>query len=152
MKKWDTEREGDLGSIPGWERSPDTPLQYSCLGNPMDRGAWRAAVHRIAKSWTRLKQPSTHTHTHNLMNTWEKTTGSKRLIQSISRQTVKASPGSCWELWALGAQGPLEEDLTPLRRYQHLVILWVGGGGHGHIIRTGFVIVLSREHLLNQHF
>ena len=31
------------------------PLQYSCLENPMDRGAWEAAVHRVAKSWTRLK-------------------------------------------------------------------------------------------------
>ena len=40
---------GDVGSIPGWGRSPGegngTPLQYSCLGNPMDRGAWWATVH-----------------------------------------------------------------------------------------------------------
>ena len=46
------------GSIPGWERSPGgghgNPLQYSCLENPMDRGAWRATVHGVAKSWTRL--------------------------------------------------------------------------------------------------
>ena len=44
---------GDLGSIPGWGRSPgeghDNPLQYSCLENPMDRGAWRATVHRVAE-------------------------------------------------------------------------------------------------------
>ena len=49
----------DVGSVPGSGRSPGgrhgNPLQYSCLGNPMDRGAWRAAVHRVAKSWTRLK-------------------------------------------------------------------------------------------------
>ena len=32
----------------------DTPLQYSCLENPMDGGAWWAAVHGVAKSWTRL--------------------------------------------------------------------------------------------------
>ena len=31
-----------------------SPLQYSCLENPMDRGAWRATVHRVAESWTRL--------------------------------------------------------------------------------------------------
>ena len=47
---------GDPGSIPGSGRSPGgghgNPLQYSCLGNPMDRGAWRAAVHRVAKSQT----------------------------------------------------------------------------------------------------
>ena len=47
---------GDVGSIPGLGRSPrggnDNPLQYSCLENPMDRGAWRAPVHGVAKSWT----------------------------------------------------------------------------------------------------
>ena len=36
------------------------PLQCSCLENPMDRGAWRAAVHRVAESWTRLKRLSRH--------------------------------------------------------------------------------------------
>ena len=54
-----TEEIRDVGSVPGSGRSPGgrhgNPLQYSCLGNPMDRGAWRAAVHRVAKSWTRLK-------------------------------------------------------------------------------------------------
>ena len=47
---------GDAGLIPGLERSPgegnDTPLQYSCLENPMGGGAWRAAVHGVAKSQT----------------------------------------------------------------------------------------------------
>ena len=47
---------GDLGLIPGSGRSPGegngNPLQYSCLENPMDRGAWRATVYGIAKSWT----------------------------------------------------------------------------------------------------
>ena len=45
---------GDLGLIPGWEDSPGeehgNTLQNSCLENPMDRGAWRATVHRVAKS------------------------------------------------------------------------------------------------------
>ena len=49
----------DLGSIPGLERSPGegncNPLQYSCLENPMDRGAWRATAHRVAKSQTQMK-------------------------------------------------------------------------------------------------
>ena len=49
---------GDLGSIPGSGRSPGggygNPLQYSCLGNPMDRGAWRATVHGVTKSRTCL--------------------------------------------------------------------------------------------------
>ena len=36
------------------------PLQYSCLKNPMNRGAWQATVHRIADNWTRLSNPHTH--------------------------------------------------------------------------------------------
>ena len=47
---------GDLGSIPGLGRSPgggnDNLLPYSCLRNPMDREAWQATVHRVAKSLT----------------------------------------------------------------------------------------------------
>ena len=54
----------DPGSIPGSGSSPGgghgNPLQYSCLENTMDRGAWRATVHRVVKSQTRLKRPSTH--------------------------------------------------------------------------------------------
>ena len=50
---------GDAGLIPGLERFPGegngNPLQHSCLGNPMDRGAWWASVHRVAKNWTRLR-------------------------------------------------------------------------------------------------
>ena len=48
----------DLGLIPGSGRSPGEgngyPLQYSCLENPMDRGAQWAIVHGVTKSWTRL--------------------------------------------------------------------------------------------------
>ena len=47
---------GDLDSIPGSGRSPgeghDSPLKYSCLENPMDRGAWKAMAHRVTKSLT----------------------------------------------------------------------------------------------------
>ena len=39
-------------------RGHSNPLQYSCLENPMDWGAWWATIHRVAKNWTRLKQPS----------------------------------------------------------------------------------------------
>ena len=58
----------DAGSIPGSGRSPGggngNPLQYSCLENPMDRGAWPTMVHRVTESWTRLKQLSTAHSTH----------------------------------------------------------------------------------------
>ena len=57
----------DTGLIPGLERSSGegkcNPLQYPCLGNPMDRGAWRDTVYRVTKSQTWL---STHTHTHTI--------------------------------------------------------------------------------------
>ena len=53
---------GDVGSIPESGRSPaggpGIPLQYSCLENPMDRGDWWAAVHRVTKSRTRLNNLS----------------------------------------------------------------------------------------------
>ena len=57
---------GDVGLIPGSGRSPGEgngiPLQYSCLGNPMDRGAWWAVVHGVAKSRTGPK----HLNTNNV--------------------------------------------------------------------------------------
>ena len=52
-------RHRGWGSIPGWQRSPGgghgKPLQYSCLGNPRDRGFWWALVHRVTKSQIQLK-------------------------------------------------------------------------------------------------
>ena len=56
----------DMGLIPGSGRSPGgghgNPLQYSCLENPLDRGAWQAVVHRVAKNWPQWKQLSTAQH------------------------------------------------------------------------------------------
>ena len=55
------------GSIPGSGVSPGgghgNLLPYSCLGNPMDGGAWRATIRGVATSWTQLKQFSSHTQT-----------------------------------------------------------------------------------------
>ena len=55
--KESTCNSGDLGSIPGSGRSPgegnDNPLQYSCLENSMDKGAWWAIAHGVTKSGTR---------------------------------------------------------------------------------------------------
>ena len=49
----------DMSLIPGLGRSPggghENPLQYSCLDNPMDRGAWQAVVHKVTKNLIRLK-------------------------------------------------------------------------------------------------
>ena len=51
-----------LGLIKG----NDTPLQYSCLENPMDGGAWWAAVHGVARSWTRLSDFTFTFHFHTM--------------------------------------------------------------------------------------
>ena len=69
------------------------PLQYFCLENPMDRGAWRATVHGVAKSRTGLKRQ----HTHTLHQRDEK-------IVQLCPQLLQV-PGpvlwSCWVTWAL---------------------------------------------------
>ena len=58
---------GEVGSFPRSGRCPEEgngkPLQYSCLGNPMDRGAWLDTVQRVAGSHAQL---STHTHQHTM--------------------------------------------------------------------------------------
>ena len=58
----------DAGLIPVLGRSPGvgngSPFQYSCLENSMDKEAWRATVHRVTNSWTRL---SMHARTHVLL-------------------------------------------------------------------------------------
>ena len=55
----------DMGSVPGLGRSPEggngNPLQYPCLESPIDRGAWRATVHGVTRSQTRLSG-GTHTY------------------------------------------------------------------------------------------
>ena len=78
----------DTGSISGWERSPGgghgNPLQYSCLENPTDRGALQATVHRVAKSWTRLKWLSTEfRHRSHNQPLWGEFQRKKRSITPI---------------------------------------------------------------------
>ena len=77
---------GDLDSIPGWERSPGegsgTPLQYSCLEDPMDGGAWWAAVYGVAKSQTQLSNFTFTFHLHALEK--EMATHSRVLAWRIS--------------------------------------------------------------------
>ena len=92
---------GDLGSIPGLGRSPGegngNPLQYSWLENSMDRGAWWATIHGVAKSRTRLSD-----FTFKL---WSRA--------SLVAQRLKRLPGM-WETWvrSLGWEDPLEKEIA----------------------------------------
>ena len=64
---------GDVGWFPGSGRSPGggrgNPLQYACLENSVDRGAWQAIVHRVAKGQTGLKKLRMHTYTCEAIDT-----------------------------------------------------------------------------------
>ena len=106
-----------MGSIPESGRSPrgrwGNPLQYSCLENPMDRGAWRAPVHGITASQTRLKQLSTaHTRAGVLRDAicipaFEEGMNSEQ-IQPANPKANRLD-GSGWRYVSL-------EDLDKLRR------------------------------------
>ena len=85
-------KAGDSGSVPGLGRSPGegngNPLQYFCLENPVDWGAWQIAVHEVAKSWTQLStcvHTCTHTHTHifSCILTWQKGEGREEVTCSL---------------------------------------------------------------------
>ena len=88
---------GDIGLIPGLGRfcrvGNSNPLQYSCLENFMDRGAWQATVHRVTKSRTWLKRQ--HTSTHGIKKVSGAHIFSQRATQSIhrTRYSVQGLPG-----------------------------------------------------------
>ena len=96
---------GDLGSVRGFGRFPGeghgNPLQYSCLENPMDRGAWWAAVHGVAGIRTRLSDFTFTFHFHAL---------EKKMVTHSSvlawRIPGMGEPGGC-RLW-----GRTESDMT----------------------------------------
>ena len=79
----------DVGSIPKSERSTgggnDNLLQYSCLENPMDRGAWWATVHRVTKSWTRLSDWTIPTTVTYNLGEWRKSLIKEISIKEASR-------------------------------------------------------------------
>ena len=90
---------GDIrnaGSIPGLGRCPGgghgNPLQYSCLENPMDRRAWQATIHRIARSQTQLKQLSTHARIRNLYS-------NKIFSEAHYLERIKKLGCSGWSNW-----------------------------------------------------
>ena len=79
----------DVCLIPGLGRysggGHGNPLQYSCLENPMDRGAWQARVHRVTKNRTWLKWLSTHVHIWNLEKSYESERESHSIVSDSLR-------------------------------------------------------------------
>ena len=100
---------GDAGSVPGSGRSPrggnGNPLQYSCLGNLMDRGAWRG----VTKSQTR---PSTHTHTHTHTQELGILDGMNDPAGEGGRQRGREEPQKS-QLWSMRKINP-ETLISPL--------------------------------------
>ena len=91
---------GDPGSIPGLGRSPGegngNPLQYSCLENSMDWGAWWATVHRVAKSQTRLSDFTFIALSTSQVTQW---------------QGIRL-PKQDMQVWFLGQEDPLEKVMA----------------------------------------
>ena len=88
---------GDAGWIPGWWRSPgegnDHPLQYSCLDNSVDKGAWRAAVHGVSS-----KQQTTASFLSNTWGKWSLLSGTVRgLDPAWTLSSLPSFLGSKWE-------------------------------------------------------
>ena len=109
---------GDLGSIPGSRRSPGegngNPLQYSCLENPMDRGAWWATVHGVAKSQTQLSDSFTFFHSTAPLRVGKPNLCGIKPPHKLpsSKETEPKVPGEIHEsplLRALAARSPRHE-------------------------------------------
>ena len=92
----------DVGPIPASRRSPGgghgDPLQYSRLENPMDRGAWRATVHKVAQSQIWLKRFGTHSACEILKpGTLRRSAVGQR--EGCRSQWPRARPSAVWEAW-----------------------------------------------------
>ena len=129
---------GDPGSIPGSGRSPEevygNPLQDSCLGNPMDRGTWLAAIHRVAKSrndlatkqqqWRRRHKKQTCGHTGKGGTSGEsraRTHAAARKTDSQGELAQRAQTGALRPPRGAGPGGWRE----------------AGSGGRGHMCACG---------------
>ena len=90
----------DSGLILGLGRSPEgghgNPLHCSWLENPMDWGAWWAAVHMVAKSWTRLKRPSTHAQVIFMTECFPPGHGRHLREKKTAQKSQLSSFFSCW--------------------------------------------------------
>ena len=94
---------GETSLIPGFGKSPAEmngyPPQYSCLENSLERGAWRAIVHGVAKSQIWLKQLSTRTQGTKILqqkNEWMNELDRERALMPASLDLTRTKPARCW--------------------------------------------------------
>ena len=96
---------GDQGSIPGWGRSPGEgngkPLQYSCLWNLIDRGAWWATVCGVAKSGTRLRWLNMHTYQTYILQTCKISSLEDEGNKPWESQVICSRSHRSWIWWEL---------------------------------------------------
>ena len=116
----------DVGLIPVLGRSygggHGNPLQDSCLENPMDRGAWWATVHRVAKSWTQLKWLSTHAPPCELSTDTFSSVQSLSLVQLFATPWTAACQASLsiTKYWCLLKLMPIESMMAS----NHLILCY----------------------------
>ena len=89
------------------------PLQYSCLENPTDRGAWKATVHRVAKSQTWLKRPNKHAHStliYPILWAFKIVSWASLVVQMVKNLPAVQET----HVWSLSQENPLEKRMTTL--------------------------------------
>ena len=104
----------NMGLIPGAGRSPEVgngnPLQYFCLGNPTDRGAWGATVHGVAKSWTQLSMQHTR---ENKIKDCRKFGKPAVLFPTVAQQVLCSSGSQTYPLRTTWRAWPQTARPTP---------------------------------------
>ena len=131
----------DTGSIPRSGRSPggrySNPLQYSCLENPMSRGAWHATMHRVTKSWMQLKGLGMPTHPHH----WNCYLLPRRGSMVLHTQRPETTHISCPQfLWV---KSPGVAQLDPWQDWSQSV--WQGWGIIWDLTGGGFPFMLTEN-------
>ena len=131
-----------LGRSPGVGNG--NPLQYSCLENPMDKGAWWATVHRVPKTWTQL---STHTHVLPKTTLWGPSCSQAPPPPPPARHAQRASAG-LHSFPQLGATLPLERVVEGASRLPGLWSGTVGGASYNAdalIVDSPLFIIIQKS-------
>ena len=121
----------DMGLRHGLGRSPGeghgNPLQYSCLENPMDRGAWQTTVHRVAQSWTRLKWLKHAIIFHRWGNEGSDRLGALFQASLLDHRVKRLPAMQETQIRSLDWKDPLEKEIATHSSIVAWKILWTEG-------------------------